>query len=51
MFIASYTHSVLTRVDVTQPTDNWGKDPDNNPRHLLNLAWDHGGSTALAPSS
>jgi len=43
MFIASYTHSVLTRVDVTKPTDNWGKDAGNNPRHLLNLNLEHDG--------
>ncbi|MCG3146667.1 MAG: hypothetical protein PCFJNLEI_00101 [Verrucomicrobiae bacterium] len=43
MFVASYTHSVLTRVDVTQPTDNWGTEAANNPRHILNLNREHDG--------
>ena len=37
MFIASYTHSALTRVDVTRPTDRWGTEAASNPRHILNL--------------
>ncbi|MFZ4397150.1 MAG: hypothetical protein ACOYOU_16165, partial [Kiritimatiellia bacterium] len=41
MFVASYTHSVLTRVDVTRPTDRWGRQSDCNPRHILNLALEH----------
>ncbi len=43
MFVASYTHSVITRIDVTRPIDNWGTEAENNPRHVLNLLKGHEG--------
>jgi hypothetical protein len=37
LFVASYTQSVLTRVDLERPADHWGPAAADNPRHLLNL--------------
>ncbi|MHB9023031.1 MAG: NHL repeat-containing protein [Armatimonadota bacterium] len=37
LYIISYTGSVLTRIDVTRPANNWGIKPENNPRHIIDL--------------
>ncbi|OPZ84598.1 MAG: hypothetical protein BWY76_01776 [bacterium ADurb.Bin429] len=37
LFIASYTGSVLTRLDLTRPADHWGPNPEDNPRHIIDL--------------
>lgn len=49
LFIVSYTHSVLTRVDVTRPADHWGKQAEDNPRHILNLLLKHEGQHRPGP--
>ncbi|HOF87573.1 MAG TPA: hypothetical protein PLZ36_05640, partial [Armatimonadota bacterium] len=37
LFIASYTGSVLTRLDLARPADHWGPNPEDNPRRIIDL--------------
>lgn len=37
VYVASYTGSVLTRVDLDRPADQWGTEPRHNPRRIIDL--------------